>query len=182
MIVKETNAAITARKVVKNDFMYRGIILLGTNLGDKYRNLSSARLELSKDCEVLNESAIYETPAWGYESTETYFNQALECRFEKSPADFLRFCLDVEKKMGRTRGSQGYTDRTIDIDIIAIENFTSNIEDLIVPHPRLQLRKFALLPLQDLWPDWEHPLLEMNVKSMLNECPDPVHPKKKYHK
>lgn len=162
--------------------MYSGIVLLGTNLGDKYRNLDRARLELEMDCEVLNESAIYETPAWGYESAETYYNQALECRFEKSPLDFLRFCLDVEKKMGRTRVSEGYADRTIDIDIIAVENFTSKDDRLIVPHPRLHLRKFALLPLQDLWPEWEHPLLEMNVKSMLKECSDPVTPEKKYHK
>ena len=162
--------------------MYSGIVLLGTNLGDKYRNLDRARLELEMDCEVLNESAIYETPAWGYESAEAYFNQALECRFEKSPLDFLRFCLDVEKKMGRTRVSEGYADRTIDIDIIAVENFTSKDDRLIVPPPRLHLRKFALLPLQDLWPEWEHPLLEMNVKSMLKECSDPVTPEKKYHK
>lgn len=162
--------------------MFRGIVLLGTNLGDKYGNLVRARLELGMDCEVLNESAIYETPAWGYESDETYFNQALECRFEKTPLDFLRFCLDVEKKMGRTRGSDGYVDRTIDIDIIAVENFMSQDERLIVPHPRLHLRKFALLPLQDLWPEWEHPLLKVNVKSMLTECPDSVIPEKKYHK
>lgn len=181
-MVSVISAAIVAKKVVKNDFMYRGIILLGTNLGDKYRNLVRAQSELSKDCEVFNESAIYETPAWGYESSETYFNQALECRFEKSPADFLRFCLDVEKKMGRTRVSDGYADRTIDIDIIAIENFTCEAEDLIVPHPRLQLRKFVLLPLQDLWPDWEHPILQKSVKSLFEECPDPVQPKKKYHK
>ena len=158
--------------------MYRGIVLLGTNLGDKYGNLVRARLELEMDCEVLNESAIYETPAWGYKSDETYFNQALECRFEKTPLDFLRFCLDVEKKMGRRRVSEGYADRTIDIDTIAMENFHCDEDDLTVPHPRLHLRMFALLPLQDLWPEWEHPQLNVNVKSMLEACPDPVIPEK----
>ncbi len=156
--------------------------MLGTNLGDKYGNLVRARLELSTDCEVLNQSAIYETPAWGYKSTETYFNQALECRFEKSPMEFLGFCLSVEKKLGRVRGSQGYADRTIDIDIVAVDNFSLNHPNLIVPHPRLHLRKFALLPLQELWPEWEHPLLLKGIKSLIDDCKDGVEPVIKYHK
>jgi len=162
--------------------MYRGIILLGTNLGDKYGNLARARLELSADCEVLNESSIYQTPAWGYESTQTYFNQALECRFEKPPLEFLSVCLHVEKMMGRTRSAQGYADRIIDIDIIAVQNFSIELPNLIVPHPRLHLRKFVLLPLQDLWPDWIHPVLLKNTLTLVKECPDLIVPEKKCHK
>ena len=156
--------------------MYRGIILLGTNLGDKNGNLERARYELAKDCKVVSMSAIYQTPSWGYESSEMFYNQALECTFDNSPNDFINKCLNVEKKLGRYRGEDGYSDRTIDIDILAIENVVMNSEELIVPHPRLHLRKFALIPLQELWPNWIHPVFNLSMDIMLEQCDDKVVP------
>ncbi len=170
------SAVRTARNVVKKDFMYRGIILLGTNLGDKCGNLEWARHELAKDCKIVMASAIYETPPWGYESIETYYNMALECTFISDPIDFMAICLMVEKKLGRQRTIEGYSDRIIDIDILAVEHFVSNSQELIVPHPRLHLRKFALIPLEELWPNWMHPVLNKSIASILQQCEDEVIP------
>lgn len=156
--------------------MYRGIILLGTNLGDKNGNLVRARNELAKDCKVVSISAIYETPSWGYESNETFYNQALDCTFDDSPNDFINKCLNVEKRLGRYRVEGGYSDRTMDIDILAIENVVMDSEELIVPHPRLHLRKFALIPFQELWPNWIHPIFNFGIDVMLERCDDEVVP------
>ena len=170
------SAAIVAKKVVKNDFMYRGIILLGTNLGDKYGNLELARKELQAHLSIPHVSAIYQTPPWGYESTEDYLNQALEFSAFQDPEAVMKLCLEIELKMGRIRREGGYADRPIDIDILVIDGVTSNTELLEVPHPRLHLRKFALMPLVELWPDWKHPHLHLRAEELLEQCTDPVDP------
>ena len=170
------SAAIVAKKVVKNDFMYRGIILLGTNLGDKYGNLELAQKELQEHLDIPRASAIYQTPPWGYESSEDYLNQALEFTTILDPEAVMNLCLAAEKSMGRVRSGTGYTDRPIDIDILVIDCVTSNTELLEVPHPRLHLRKFALIPLVELWPDWRHPHTNLTARELLSQCPDPVDP------
>lgn len=159
--------------------MSKGIILLGTNLGDKSLNLSQAVEELGKLVEVLAQSSIYETPAWGYESNASYFNQGLLVQFSQNPTTLLRNCLNVEKKLGRIRNGQGYADRTMDIDLLLVDDIVENTEELILPHPRLELRNFALYPMFDLWPDWMHPVLKKDVKTLLEECPDEVVPDRK---
>ena len=156
--------------------MYRGIILLGTNLGDKNGNLKRACDELAKVCEVVLVSAIYETPSWGYESKETFYNQAIEFTTGTSPIDFINVCLNAEKTLGRYRENSGFSDRIIDIDILVIENFVLNSEELIVPHPRLHKRKFALIPLQELWPNWIHPVFGITIDALRKRCEDNVIP------
>ena len=156
--------------------MYRGIILLGTNLGDKNGNLVRASSELAKVCEVASVSAIYETLSWGYESKETFYNQAIEFTTGTSPNDFIKICLNVEKTLGRYRESSGFSDRIIDIDILALENLVLNSEELIVPHPRLHMRKFALIPLQELWPNWIHPVFGIRIDTLLEQCEDNIVP------
>lgn len=175
-MVSVISAAIVAKKVVKNDFMYRGIILLGTNLGDKYGNLELARKELQEHLDIPRASALYQTPPWGYESSEDYLNQALEFTTTLGPDAVMNLCLATEKSMGRVRTGTGYTDRPIDIDILVIDGVTSNTELLEVPHPRLHLRKFALMPLVELWPDWKHPYLHLRAEELLEQCTDPVDP------
>ncbi|HCP40836.1 MAG TPA: 2-amino-4-hydroxy-6-hydroxymethyldihydropteridine diphosphokinase [Cryomorphaceae bacterium] len=175
-MVSVISAAIVAKKVVKNDFMYIGIILIGTNLGDKYGNLELARKELQEHLNIPRAGAIYQTPPWGYESSEDYLNQALEFKTKRNPEAVMNLCLATEKSMGRVRSGNGYADRPIDIDILAIDGVTSNTELLEVPHPRLHLRKFALMPLAELWPDWKHPLLHLTVEQLLEQCTDPVDP------
>ena len=108
--------------------MYRGIILLGTNLGDKYGNLELARKELQEHLDIPRASAIYQTPPWGYESSEDYLNQALEFNTSISPESVMKLCLAAEKSMGRVRSGTGYADRPIDIDILVVDGETSNTE------------------------------------------------------
>ena len=169
-IKMETKAVKTASTVVKNDFMSKGILLLGTNLGDKYRNLRLAMDHLRELCKVLNESHCYESPAWGYDSESTYINQAVEVHFEDSPEEFMSALLETEQRLGRTRQAEGYTDRIIDIDILAIEGFQSDSIHLQVPHPRLNQRLFALLPMQELWPFWTHERFNKSISELITDC------------
>ena len=103
--------------------------------------------------------------------TSTY-----QVTFPYTPNDFIHKCLNVEKKLGRYRGEGGYSDRIMDIDILAIENVVMDSEELIVPHPRLHLRKFALIPFQELWPNWIHPVFNYGIDVILERCDDEVVP------
>lgn len=150
----------------------RGILLLGTNLGDKVHNLELAKDALKQISIIHAQSGIYRSDAWGFESKSDFFNQALEVSFKENPSDFMVKLLDVEKNLGRVRTGDGYADRVMDIDMLCIEDGPVFSDVLEVPHPRLHLRLFALLPLQNLWPDWHHPALDKSVKELVNECPD----------
>ena len=144
--------------------------MLGTNLGDKYRNVQLAIDHLREFCTVLNESHCYESPAWGYDSESTYINQAVEVQFEYSPEEFMTVLLETEQHMGRIRLAEGYTDRIIDIDILAIEGFQCDTIHLQVPHPRLKERLFALLPMQELWPNWIDGRLNKSISVLISDC------------
>lgn len=149
--------------------MKKAIVLLGTNLGDKLDNLRLAEQLITDLTPVLTRSAVYESPAWGYESTESYYNQALEIGVQTDLDALMERFLDVEAAMGRMREGEGYTDRIIDIDILAVEQHVQHTDVLVCPHPRLHERRFALEPMSELWPDWVHPKLNMSVKELLSQ-------------
>jgi 2-amino-4-hydroxy-6-hydroxymethyldihydropteridine diphosphokinase len=87
--------------------------------------------------------------------------------------DILKICLDTEIKLGRERNAlSGYSDRVIDIDILYIDDLVLNDKQLIIPHPRLQDRLFALVPLCEVIPEFIHPVLQKSNKSLLSLCPD----------
>lgn len=147
--------------------MKKAIVLLGTNLGDKLDNLRLVEKLISDLTPVLTSSAVYESPAWGYESSESYYNKALEIGIQTDLDALMQRFLDVEAAMGRNREGEGYTDRIIDIDILAVEQHVQHSEVLVCPHPRLHERRFALEPMRELWPDWVHPKLHMSVKELI---------------
>lgn len=150
----------------------RGILLLGTNLGDKVQNLDLAIAAINGFAEIHGMSGIYQSDAWGFDSKSDFFNQAIEVSFKEKPSDFMLKLLDVEKKLGRVRTTSGYSDRVMDIDILCIDEYTENSRVLICPHPRLELRLFALLPLQELRPNWQHKRLQKSVSDLIKDCPD----------
>jgi 2-amino-4-hydroxy-6-hydroxymethyldihydropteridine diphosphokinase len=86
--------------------------------------------------------------------------------------ELLNKVLSIEKELGRERGGHRYEDRIIDIDILFYENWVIDQPALKIPHPRLHERNFVLVPLVELVPDWQHPVLEKTVKELLSELDD----------
>lgn len=144
--------------------MERVYLLLGSNLGNKERNLSTAISLLvtefaSHIFSQLDESGVYESEPVGFESDNMFVNQAISFITDLCPQDILKVCKYVEKKMGRNvheprydgNGNRIYEDRIIDIDILLYGKQTVNEPDLIIPHPGLKDREFAQIALKDIY-------------------------------
>lgn len=127
--------------------MSQAILLLGTNLGDKKRNLAIARKAIGRFGKILGKSRCYESQPWGYQSTNSYLNQVLIVETALAPEKLLVQLLQTEKAMGRIREEQGYADRTIDLDVLDYDGKVWESESLVLPHPRLHLRRFTLMPM-----------------------------------
>ena len=149
------------------------ILSLGSNQGNRLETIQSCiDLIHSEVATVVKVSKIYETPAWGFES-EPFYNAAILIHTSKSAQKILKQVLKVEKKLGRIRSKDsGYQARIIDVDIIAFDEEIISTENLQVPHPLMQNRKFVLQPMLDLGLNWEHPLLKKSVSQLLLQTED----------
>lgn len=159
--------------------MNKVFLLTGGNLGDRIANLSSALNEIGSSLgKVIAVSGLYETAPWGFEHEQAFLNQAVMIETGLSPIELLDGILVIEKKLGRTRGSDQWKERVIDIDILLYGSQTINEERLRVPHPHMQERRFALVPLAEIANAVVHPVLNKSIEQLLNECPDqlPVKP------
>lgn len=144
--------------------MERVYLLLGTNMGNKERNLQTAIALLINELapflgSEVKESSIHESEAVGFVADETFLNQAISFKTSVSPVDLLKVCKHVEAKMGRPieepqyddAGNRIYKSRIIDIDILLYGSQTIDLPELQIPHPRLQEREFALIPLREIF-------------------------------
>lgn len=153
--------------------MNKVALLLGSNLDNRLNLLYSATNLLEKKAgAIIAKSSIYETPPWGYESENSYLNRVLIIETSLSPSDLLDKCLETELDLGRIRISESYTDRTIDIDIILYNEDVIDLPNLSIPHPKMQDRRFCLVPLNEVVPEWNVPTFNKTVASLLQECPD----------
>ncbi|HCY41339.1 MAG TPA: 2-amino-4-hydroxy-6-hydroxymethyldihydropteridine diphosphokinase [Prolixibacteraceae bacterium] len=148
-------------------------ILLGGNLGNKEKIFSEARINLNNLIgKITTQSAVYETEPWGFESADLFWNQVLEIATSLSPEEVLRETQKTELELGRIRKSDQYDSRIIDIDILFFGEATVELPNLIIPHPRIQERKFVLIPLNEVAPDLKHPVLQKTISQLLAECTD----------
>lgn len=153
--------------------MAKAFLLLGGNIGDVSASFRQCVAQLQKEgFNILNQSSDYKTEAWGYDSDNSYLNKVLVIETDLAPISLLEQLLEIEKLLGRTRNGNGYTDRIIDIDILLYADEVVQTEQLEVPHPRMHLRKFALAPLAEVDPLIIHPVLNKNIGTLLEECPD----------
>lgn len=146
---------------------------LGTNQGNKLLNLQDAiNLIAEKVGSVQGISKVYETKSWGFQSAN-FYNVCLKVSTYHPPEILLNHLLKIEKILGRTRGdSQGYTDRSIDIDILLFDDEVVISKDLVVPHPRMLDRKFVLVPLADIATNKIHPITNNKITNCLKNCKD----------
>lgn len=151
-------------------------LLLGGNIGDCVRTFRTARREISRRVgKITKASALFTSPAWGFEAREAFYNQAVEVHTALDPYALLRVLLEIERELGRVRtDAPGYASRTLDIDILLYGEASIHSRLLSVPHPLLPQRAFALLPLSQIAPDLLHPQLNLTVAQLLARCPDTV--------
>jgi 2-amino-4-hydroxy-6-hydroxymethyldihydropteridine diphosphokinase len=128
---------------------------LGSNLGDRFANLAAARDAIGKQTgKITALSSIYDTEPWGPVKQDNYLNQVVRIAVSTKPRDLLGFLLGIERTLGRDRTNEmRYGPRTIDLDILLYGDEAVNEADLIIPHPRLAERAFALVPLAEIAPE-----------------------------
>lgn len=166
------------------------LLALGSNLtsqaGPPVETLKTVLQRLSeRGATIRAVSPFYATPAFPIGNGPDFVNAALCAEADWDPAQWLEVCHGIEAELDRER-TERWGARTVDIDLIAIENLvlpdpvtharwrslplsdqlTETPSELILPHPRLQDRAFVLVPLETVAPDWVHPLLGMTVAEM----------------
>lgn len=160
--------------------MNTAFILLGGNLGNMEATFAKACKWLEiKVGTICNKSSNYQTAPWGFESNLPFLNQVVKLETALTPSQLMHELLSIESSLGRTRGNQlGYQSRTIDLDILFYNQAIIDLPHLEIPHPRLHLRRFTLLPLSEIATDYFHPTLQKTVSQLLAECEDQSEAKK----
>ena len=152
---------------------HRVVISLGTNLGDKLKNLKNALSNIAGFGSILNKSRIFSSDPWGYDSENEFLNMGLVIKTSMEPMQLLKKLKTIEKQMGRgPKVVQSYQDRIIDLDILIYSGFTIDDEELSIPHPKIKERKFSLLILKDLFENEFIPDLNDSPDKMLLKCVD----------
>lgn len=147
-------------------------LLLGSNIGNRYLHLQQGLSKISATAgNVVRVSTVYETEPWGVSNQDLYLNMAVMISTELTPEALHHQLKAIEVEEGRT-GTEKNAPRTLDIDILFYDDLSIVTSQLIIPHPRLHLRKFVLLPLSEIAPQHMHPLLNKSVTSLLAACDD----------
>ena len=152
--------------------MNRVFLLLGTNLGQKSQNLLLARNMIGNRVGLIqNTSSIYKTAAWGKRNQPEFYNQVLILKTSFSALKALNILQSIELKLGRVR-KEKWGERLIDIDILYFNDEVIEGPTLQIPHPGIPERRFTLVPLAQIAPDYRHPVLKKTQNQLLQECPD----------
>lgn len=144
-------------------------IAFGSNIGDRGTAIEEAlNLIEQNEMKIVKRSKIYETEPYGYVDQPSFLNGAVEVETNLSCRDVLERLLSIENQIGRVREFK-WGPRIIDLDIIFYNNEIYDEEDLKVPHPDMQNRDFVLRPLNELCPDYVHPVLDKTIRELLGE-------------
>ena len=158
------------------------VILLGSNIGARQDWMQQATSHISDEIGQINATSnYYETKAWGNEDQADFLNQVLVCTTSHTPIEVLVLCLSIEKKLGRNR-KEKWGNRTIDIDILDYDSEICATNKLKIPHPYLHERRFTLVPLVEVLPDFVHPVFNVTNKELLERCGDGLEVRKLNYK
>jgi len=145
----------------------------GTNLGKRQINLRRAAEAIGKFIGgITASSSIYETEPWGFISHEKFLNQVVKVETDFSPFSLLEKIHEIESGLGRVRGTEQYSSRIIDIDILLYEDIIVEEAILKIPHPLISERRFVLVPLCEIAAELRHPVLNKTIGELLEICAD----------
>lgn len=148
-------------------------LLTGSNIEPRISFLEKAENEIGhKVGDIIKRSKVYESEPWGFKDETSFLNRVLIVKTKLNPATVLKSVLEIEKEMGRSRVGKKYASRRIDIDILYYEEKVIQKEFLQIPHPRLRQRRFTLVPLVEIAPDFVHPVFKLNHQELLVNCDD----------
>jgi len=155
------------------DVTIRAFLGLGSNTGDREAYLDLAMQTLHRQSHIfsIHASSVYETSPWGLKDQALFLNQVLEIQTAFQAEALLDTIREIEAQTGRQRDIP-WGPRTLDIDVLLYGNLHMRDEHLIIPHPRLHLRRFVLVPLAEVAPEVWVPGIRMTVRELLDQCPD----------
>lgn len=158
--------------------MNKTYLLLGSNMGNSQKQLLKAISLIEKRMgKIIRRSGLYATAAWGNTQQPDFLNQVIIVETKLAAAETMHTILEIEKKMGRLRTVKN-APRIIDIDILFFNKEIINDTDLQVPHPQIQNRRFVLTPMNELSPNFKHPVLKRSVHYLFMHCADKLNVKK----
>lgn len=153
-------------------------LLLGSNLGDRNAYLKEALQQLEKSVgRVIRTSSVYETQSWGVANQPDYLNQVVEMETLFLPDKILEKTQYIEENLYRER-TKKWDSRTIDIDVLFYGTEIIDLPNLKIPHLQIQNRLFTLVPLNELIPNFVHPILNKTIQELRQEVSDELLVKK----
>jgi len=154
--------------------MKKVFILQGSNEGNRLEVLNLSLIEMEKRVGKMRKvSSIYESEPWGFIANQWFLNRVILLETTLDPMEILKTLLEIELEFGRKRMDDGvFHSRTLDLDILFIDNLIYTSPDLTIPHPQIQNRKFTLLPLAEIDSNLTHPILKKSMEELLLECKD----------
>jgi 2-amino-4-hydroxy-6-hydroxymethyldihydropteridine diphosphokinase len=146
---------------------------LGSNTGDRIGYIESAleKLEFGRKIVIRKRSAVYETEPWGIRNQNRFLNMVIKAETLLAPGELYEFIKMTESETGRKKRDRWH-EREIDIDVLFYGNVVFSNEKITVPHREIQNRKFVLVPMNEIEPDFEHPVFHKSIKELLVETKD----------
>ena len=143
---------------------------LGSNVGDRRAHLEAALREIAAFATIRNVSSFYRTEPVGFAAQPDFWNAAVEIAWPGTPRQLLRVVREVERRVGRTR-TFANGPREIDVDILDVRGERRDRTDPVLPHPRLNARRFVLVPLAEISPGWIDPRSGFEISKLLERVP-----------
>ena len=145
---------------------------LGSNMGDRRVNLRTASTLVEKEIgKIVKSSHLYETQPWGKTDQDPFINQVVMANTTLEPRDLLEAITFIEREMGRLK-KEKWGPRIIDVDILFYGKRVIRDKGLEIPHPELHERAFVLVPMLEIDPEFEHPILKQAIDELYMNCKD----------
>lgn len=149
------------------------VFSLGSNIGDKQEYINQAISSVDKIIgQIIARSSFYVSQPWGFQEQDDFINAAIIIETELSIPQIKESIKAIEESMDRPKVRKKWSSRTLDLDLIFYGMEIYNTQDFQVPHRFMHLRNFVLLPLNEICPEYIHPVFQKSVQTLLKNCPD----------